>query len=321
MTILAGLSTAQAQTQTIATWFSTSTASLIGISTWRSVAYGPTPVTPIPTIWGRPAPPDETAIVREPTASRNINITSWSTVQVTPPGIKTVIVTTTLTTFGISTVSMEGTGISTSYTRITPATISFTPTVCANSDGILPQTTVTRYSGTYTPFPGQFVTTRPRSFPTAVTSTSLFNGLIPVIYTYTAFTTTTTTFWYLGSAVSPTSTLCSPLATPTVNYAAQCAPTNLISQRDDRAVAIIREPKLDTHKWTTQGPNFNSDLMREAFRDASVCCQLCVDNAPGGCVAKPNQPINVEFPSKGYCLRKRSSDPVAQVLKPRQPLR
>ncbi|KAM7213571.1 hypothetical protein V8F06_011068 [Rhypophila decipiens] len=330
-TVLTLLSTAQARTQTTATWFSTSTASLLSVSKWRSVSYGPTLVTPIPTNYVRNQPRNATliSIVTEPTASRNINITSWATVQVTPsPGTKTVIVTATVTTFGISTVSMKGTGTSTAYRWSTPATITFRPTVCANSEGALPKTTVTRYTGTYTPFPGQFPT--PRSFAKAVTdyyqdisklhvfpytgttdyingtttetnwhstttitstSTSLINGLIPAFYTYTTYTTTTTTFWSIATSVHNISIPCPRVidvstATATVTHAAQCNPTNIISARGERAVAIILDPKLDTHKWTSRIANTDPKEYRfDAFRDAPLCCQLCVDNAPGGCVA------------------------------------
>ncbi|KAM7183493.1 hypothetical protein V8F33_013540 [Rhypophila sp. PSN 637] len=328
-TVLAVLSIAQAQTQTIATWFSTSTASLISVSKWRSVSYGPTPVTPIPTNYVRNQPGNATliSIVTEPTASRNINITSWATVQVTPsPGIKTVIATATVTTLGIRTISMEGTGTSTAYRFSTAATITFRPTVCANSEGTLPKTTVTKYTGTYMPFPRQFPT--PRSFATAVTdyyqdisklrvfpytgttdyinstttetnwqstttitstSTSLINGLIPTFYTYTTYTTTTTTFWSIATSVRNISIPCPSdvsKATATVTHAAQCNPTNIISARDERAVAIILDPKLDTHKWTSRIANYDPTEYRfNAYRDAPLCCQLCVDNAAGGCVA------------------------------------
>src|ERR1044071_1903193 len=101
--ILAGSSAADAHNQTIATWFSTSTASLNSVSTWKTVRYGSTPITPIPTVRTRPA--DDTIVIHEPTRSRNINLTTTLYIsQVTFP-VKTQIVTVYQTVIGVATTS------------------------------------------------------------------------------------------------------------------------------------------------------------------------------------------------------------------------
>ena len=163
--ILAGFSAVRAQNQTIVTWFSTSTG-LSDFSTWKVVQYGSAPVTPIPTVLSGAS--SETIVVREPTASRNINLTTWQLAQVTFP-VKTRIATVVQTVLGLTTVAANGTSTVASYVYPTIATITFTPTVCADG-GSPPKTTVTRYTGDYTPFPGQATSETRSSFPTAVTS-------------------------------------------------------------------------------------------------------------------------------------------------------
>jgi hypothetical protein len=164
--ILGGLSTVHTQNQTIATWFSTSTA-LNDVSTWKVVQYGSTPVTPIPTVGAGLT--YETVLVHELTRSRNINLTTTLYVAQETFPVKSEIVTVYQTVFGVPTVSANGTGTVASWVTPTVATVTFTPTVCANN-GSLPRTTVTRYTGDYTPFPGQIITPTRTSFPIAETS-------------------------------------------------------------------------------------------------------------------------------------------------------
>src|SRR5689334_3831777 len=129
--IAGGLSVADAQNQTVGTWFSTSAAALNSVSTWRVVNYGNTPVTPIPTL--RAAPIYETIIIHEPTQSRNINLTTaWYSTQATSP-TKTELVTVLETIVGIPIITINGTGTATTWVTPTVTTITFTPMICTNS--------------------------------------------------------------------------------------------------------------------------------------------------------------------------------------------
>lgn len=65
--------------------------------------------------------------------------------------------------------SANGTGTVASWVTPTVATVTFTPTVCTNN-GSLPKTTVTRYTGDYTPFPDQVTNPTRTSLPIAITS-------------------------------------------------------------------------------------------------------------------------------------------------------
>jgi hypothetical protein len=94
---------------------------------------------------------------------------------------------------GITTVSANGTGTVASWATPTVATVTFTPTVCANN-GSLPKTTFTRYTGDYTPFPGQILTPTRTSFPIAVTS------YVKVISHSRIFAYTGTTVLYTSTA-------------------------------------------------------------------------------------------------------------------------
>jgi len=67
-------------------------------------------------------------------------------------------------------------------------------------------------------------------------------------------------------------------APPTVTRALQCAPSNLIAERDGHGVAINRL----TGGWAVP-IDYNNTLIGIPGMDASACCQLCLDNA--GCAA------------------------------------
>ncbi|KAM7212119.1 hypothetical protein V8F06_012482 [Rhypophila decipiens] len=210
--------------------------------------------------------------------------------------------------FSIPTVSMDGVRTATSYKTSTPATIHFTPTVCA--DRQFPTTTLRSFptavrsyvelisnrrifpytgstvsytsSRTESTFPTTTTTTTTTTTITTTSTSSFSNPVIGTIYKWSTYTTTSITFWSFASAVHPITTPCTT-DRATVTYASQCAPSNIISARDDHAVSISWDQ--DSHKWAKPGPSFNSDLMRKAFQSPSVCCQLCVDNAASGCAA------------------------------------
>ena len=195
-----------------------------------------------------------------------------------------------------------------------PFANSTTSAVAASpTNGTWPARTVTKYTGTYAPFSGQ-VTTTPTVFPTAVTTyvtltvsyrvsthfgtvttvTSTATGynylstttvyrnetvtVAPFRYNITVYpetTTVTSSDWGLTytTASAPVRTTCPE--TTTVTRAAQCAPSNLIAERDGHGVAVLPRP----HEWTFPigFPPAKLDLPAV---DASACCQLCLDN-PG----------------------------------------
>ncbi|KAK4451223.1 hypothetical protein QBC34DRAFT_458778 [Podospora aff. communis PSN243] len=320
--ILGGFSTAKAQNQSLATWFSTSTAPLNSVSTWRVVHHGSTPVTPIPT--SSPLPVYERVTIHEPTRSRNINITTtlYST-QATYP-VKTEVETVYQTSFGFYTVTANGTGTAGVWATPTIATITVTPIICANN-ATSPRTTVTHYTGEYTPFPGQYLTATRTSFPTAVTSyskvishvhiftytgitstytttvpttaystttttTTLATTLLPypfppfILPLPTHFSTTTTTTTYLpriSYTALPKTAPCPATTTPTITQDIRCAPTNLISARDGRGITVASSPNT----WGIfLVSRYGEDVMDAAGKDASVCCQVCVDNGREGCL-------------------------------------
>ncbi|KAI2621773.1 hypothetical protein GGR54DRAFT_79212 [Hypoxylon sp. NC1633] len=178
------------------------------------------------------------------------------------------------------------------------ATATWPTTECTN--GVNPST-VTKYSGIYTPIPGQ-VTTIPASYPTEVlcsTGITWFTILQPTVTSgtttitvtptstvYSATSTSTYTFaesatvygttvssvttsYRLATSVAAVRTACS--ATTTTTFAAKCAPTNVISGVDDRGIVSGR---YATNITVVYVPD-------ERYYDPSTCCQLCVDNA--GC--------------------------------------
>lgn len=203
-------------------------------------------------------------------------------------------------------------------TVILPPTACVKDVVSADSDApdntLLPAETATEYTGTYSLFPGQ-VTTTPTSWPTAVTTymsltassrvltyvgstvtiTSTVTGynwlstktvsenktytVAPFRYTNTVYlhtTTTTSSDWQLTYTTKAAPTTCPE--TPTVTRAAQCAPSNLIAERDGHGAAVQLLPR----DWAFP-IGFPDTLIGIPGMDASACCQLCLDNP--GCAA------------------------------------
>ena len=273
-------------TKTPTTWFSSTYVTEHYISS-RTIQYGKTPVTPVPTLTA-PLVIERTTLT-EPTASRNINHTAWTTLTVT-----TSLITTEMSIiYASSTLPPPTTtaNLTTSYIWTSPilATITFTTTACNSPTGTRqpnpPTKTITKYTGTYTPFPGQITTTHLRTtFPTSVISYN-FNTITYRLYPYTGSTvtqtltrtdtvflsTTTSTLTlssYPGKYTSTTyrttltstrsdyqlayithtslHTTCPTLATVTKTYNAKCSPENLISEQEGRGVAV----RLLPNEWT-----------------------------------------------------------------------
>ncbi|GAP86151.1 putative Ca2+-modulated nonselective cation channel polycystin [Rosellinia necatrix] len=217
------------------------------------------------------------------------------------------IVTTTQHTSLVVTVVLATvtSGIVTNYVKevTTIATATWPVTTCTN--GVDPKT-VTKYTGTYTPVPGQ-ATALPESYPTQVfctTSVTSFVHLFPtvtattygtihttptsVVYDYT--TTSTSTLTYL-TVTTPSATVTSTIisyvetghAEPTgiacesevtKTFDARCAPTNLISDHEGIGLVSGRYNANVTVVYTRDQPYGSNP---------TECCQLCLDNE--GCGA------------------------------------
>ncbi|KAK5653797.1 hypothetical protein OQA88_7955 [Cercophora sp. LCS_1] len=188
---VAGFSSVLAQnstaaTNTVVTWTSTSFISE-EYSNTRTVLYGSSPVTPVPTITANITILRTT--ITELTASRNINRTTWVNWVTTLP-LETV--PTTVWATGPRTVTSNETATETTWVTPTLATVTFSPITCTNG-AAPPNSTVTRYTGDYTPMPGQATGATTTIWPTAVTS-------------YPRVTVSYRLFVYTGSTVTYTST-------------------------------------------------------------------------------------------------------------------
>lgn len=193
LTAVAAFSAAQAQNttavlnNTVTTWYSTSFISE-DYNFTRTVLYGSSPVTPVPTFSANIT--ILTTFINEPTVSRNINLTTWTIQQVTMP-VETR--QTVVYAPGSRTVNSSETATETTWVSPTLATVAFTSTTCTNG-ATPPNSTVTRYTGEYTPISGQ-ATAMPTLWPTAVTSFAHVTASYRV-YAYTgstvAFTSTIT---------------------------------------------------------------------------------------------------------------------------------
>ncbi|KAI1135557.1 hypothetical protein F5Y05DRAFT_175105 [Hypoxylon sp. FL0543] len=177
----------------------------------------------------------------------------------------------------------------------TVATVTLPSTICTND---VTPSTVTEYSGSYTPISGQ-VTTIPTSYPsevvcatgvtllyiltptatsgsttitvtpTSTVYTSTTTNTISNLYTVTVFETTVssvTTSYRLASSVATTSTACS--ATTTTTLAAKCAPTNIIAGVGDHGLVSGKYAANNTVIY----------IRDDKYNDPSLCCQLCQDN-------------------------------------------
>ncbi|KAI1410368.1 hypothetical protein F5Y13DRAFT_192550 [Hypoxylon sp. FL1857] len=312
LSVLAALSVASCYAQNQTTWVVTSfiTEKYVSSST---VEYGSTLVTPVQRFTSLDI---VTSYTHEPPTSKDRTVTQWITEQVTfPVSTYTSAFTTTLSTPLV--VTSNGTSTIVSWVSPVRATITLSPTACAESvspASTSPAKIVTEYTGTYSPFPGQ-VTTTPTAWPTAATThvslTASYRVLTyvgstvtvkstatgynwlstttisenktvtvaPFRYTNTVYLntmTTTSSDWQLAYTTKPAPTACPD--TRTVTRAAQCAPTNLIAERDSHGAAVQLLPR----DWAFP-IGFPSTLIGIPGMDASACCQLCLDNA--GCAA------------------------------------
>ncbi|XXG95044.1 hypothetical protein Hte_001304 [Hypoxylon texense] len=228
----------------------------------------------------------------------NAEVTVPSTSRVTVDPVTTTVLTQTAYEWTVTTTTIA-TSTSWQGAESIVATATWPVTVCTN--GVTP-TTVTEYSGDYTPTPGQ-VTKLPTPFPSQVlctTGITWLTYLLPTVtsglttvtvtptstvnaptttstvtysYTSTAFGTTVTsvtTSYRLHTSIATTSTACE--ATTTTTFAAKCAPTNVIAGiSDDKGSHGLVSGKYASNITVIYIPD-------EKYNDPSLCCQLCQDN-------------------------------------------
>ena len=265
-----------------------------GTCTTLSASQGSQP-TPLPTSYSRG---NYQSTTEEPTVTiqSSVYVTLNSTTGVVATSYTQVYATVT-TTLPVTTVTttLGGTSVI--------GTATSTSVVCTNGISA-PASTVTEYTGSYTPISGQ-PTGPASSFPTLVTCTELTTTVTTLeptlisgttILTYTPSTTTsvvaiTQTQTFISSMYSTTSTVTaneieylatstivtlstSCPATTTTTYAAKCAPTNLIGSIDGEGIEEAGFPSGATLVAPGHGA---------ADGDASLCCQLCQDSE--GCAA------------------------------------
>ncbi|KAI0880929.1 uncharacterized protein GGS22DRAFT_78012 [Annulohypoxylon maeteangense] len=221
-------------------------------------------------------------------------VTVASVVKVTVEPVTTTLLTSLSVVYGISTTTLP-TATSWQIAQSTVATATWPKTVCTND---VTPSTVTEYSGSYTPIPGQ-VTTIPTSYPSqvvcatgvtwfvmlqptatsgvtteTVTPTSTIRAITTTttstyFYNATVWATTltsTTTSYRMATSVATISTACE--ATTTTTYAAKCAPTNVIAGVDDHGLVSGKYAQNNTVIY----------IPDEKYNDPSTCCQLCQDN-------------------------------------------
>ncbi|KAM7189343.1 hypothetical protein V8F33_010122 [Rhypophila sp. PSN 637] len=299
------------------------------VGTLRIIQYGSVAVTPVPTST-LPAVIEEITIT-EPTASSNIESTEWIVETTTIPVVTDTVVIPV--TKGLPPHSKFVNSTTTKFDWVSPtiATLTFTKTPVAEACLAQEVTTVTEYTGTYSPLPDQDTEPRTR-FPTALL-TQDHNTITYRLFPYTGTTETTTitetytaglttetitvtqseqggryTSTHYASTVTatrsefqlayttvtatpfPASGNSSCAATKTITQAHKCAPTNLLREQDGLGVAIRILPNewsfpigfSDTILGVPGGLNRSADAPDDGLtlRDASACCQLCVDN-PG----------------------------------------
>lgn len=296
------------------TWFSTRTErDYIHVSSLFTVEYGNSSIMPVPTLR---LTQTATLYLNEPVVSQNLNHTIWSTVFETAPLKSRWDVRYTKGLIPNPTVTVEGTETANVWTSATVATVTLSPTTCTN--GVArPNSTATVYTGEYQPFPGQVTTTK-TAWPTAVT-TYFFLTESQHLFTFTGtamtYISTVTATSYLSTTTVGTTTLdygtephtytryshtvtqtrrnnqlafttklfeasCNPGTPTTVTRAAQCAPTNMISERDGLGIRV----SVSMDNWAfPRGLGYPDVLIGIPNLDAGACCQLCLDNK--GCAA------------------------------------
>ncbi|KAI1385122.1 uncharacterized protein F4822DRAFT_431973 [Hypoxylon trugodes] len=226
-------------------------------------------------------------------------VTVPSTYKITADPVTTTVLTQSAFNWTTTTKTLP---VSTAWqvAQLTVATATWPVTVCTND---VTPTTVTKYSGSYTPVSGQ-VTTIPTSYPSQVvcaTGVTWFTYLLPtatsgvttitVTPTSTVFAPTTTTTSTISlTATTWASTVTSPTtsyhattsivttsiaceATTTTTLAAKCAPTNIISGIDNFGLVSGKYADNATVIY----------IRDDTYNDPSLCCQLCQDN--DGCAA------------------------------------
>ncbi|KAK8070411.1 hypothetical protein PG997_010614 [Apiospora hydei] len=244
-------------------------------------------------------PPASNLILR--TTTTEAPTTKPSTVTVAGPASTSTLLTATKLVDYIATVTSDTKVVKLNGPTTTFATATFATTECTNGAAPPPQSTVTVYSGVYTPVPGQ-ATTLPASYPTQVVCQTTQNVLltsfltvlsgvvttttnpvttitdqatttVPYTFTWatqTAWRTTVTETSTTLAAASTTRIVRTSCAAPTVTttYAAKCAPTNLVRDHDGMGLW-----------WNYLDANATKVVARRFDDDAAACCQACVENA------------------------------------------
>lgn len=164
-----------------------------------TIKYASTPVTPVQRSTKLEI---ITGYTSEAPTTKDRTVTTWLTEQMTLPlSTYTSVSYTTLSKPLV--ITSNGTSSVVSWVSPARATVTFTPTACADSllpangtrlaNSTMTNKAVTQYTGTYSPFSGQ-VTTTPASWPSAVT-------------TYVNLTVSSRVITQIGSTVTVTSTV------------------------------------------------------------------------------------------------------------------
>ncbi|KAK3317966.1 hypothetical protein B0H66DRAFT_555898 [Apodospora peruviana] len=273
-------------------WSSASTSYVFSHSCTTS--YGSEWIHPIPTSYDRTVATTITSLEPEATYYP-------TTVTVTANTTKTYVPTSLATETHWSTILNDATTVTdrsnTEYSTL--ATLYGSTTECTND--VIPVTTITSYSGTYTPVVGQptalpssyeisdycveYITQLLHIWPTTQaegpTTTTIITPSVPgnsTVYKTSTRTSTTTVYestvtvtqganYVVTYASTTTSTACEP--TPTATFAAKCAPENLIAEVDGFGLGVSQYGVNFTWGGSPSAP---------ANADASVCCQSCVDD-------------------------------------------
>ncbi|KAF3066412.1 putative ca2+-modulated nonselective cation channel polycystin protein [Daldinia childiae] len=289
---------------------------IFGTLVWASTetSYSFTTAGKCSTTWGSGGTvpmslPTSTTISTVYSLLTNDVVTVPSTSTITADAVTTTVLEQTSWTWSESTITIPTT---TRWVgaQSTVATASWPTTICTND---VTPTTVTEYSGSYIPVPGQ-VTTEPASYPSQVvcrTGVTWFTYLLPTTtsgettvtvtptstvfaptttltstapyYTFTRYETTitsVTTTYRVATSVVTSSIACE--ATTTTTFAAKCEPTNVIKGIGEFGIVSGKYAKNIT---VTYVPD-------EKYYDPGVCCQLCQDN--DGCVG-------MMAGTSGYC--------------------
>ncbi|KAH6615499.1 hypothetical protein B0J18DRAFT_437462, partial [Chaetomium sp. MPI-SDFR-AT-0129] len=321
LTALAGVSVASTKTQLPETWYSTiylneslTTSQEIA---YGSQAVTPVPTSTAPLVLSTsylsaPVASRNINHTTYSTVSETLPLTTVTpSVYITRPSLPTVTLnsTTTITTYlstTIATVTLSSlvlpngsppASTATVYTgtyhpapgQVIPSGSTQTawPTAVTVHDSITATYLIYTYTGSTSTTTSVWTDTVYRTTTTASTTTTI--EILPCIgrppartCTQTAYTSTAThTIADAGLAYVNATRTVPNTNTPTVTYAARCAPTNLLSVRDGHGLAVELSP--DDFTFPIGFPGIVIGIPPSLVADPSACCQLCLDNE--GCAA------------------------------------